>query len=268
MLARLTFLILLLYLFGYIIISSGCADEIPDTETLEENVEQKNTAHELQHQEAFTKLRSMFENPILDKDFKTLKQITSSKVYLDFLKQTYPTDKPFETLEEFVKVAPPDPERYRGFLEEHFENLTDADFINLHQLALIYRRADMIMMHAEKTKKHTEAVSALKKKINAPRESNIRDWWALRFADKDQGQTVQFLLNFEKFVTETEKTDTDWIQAQFEAHTRPDGLLWVAIRKPALMGEILTNCSSTEVFETWFEQTFILQKLVELEKNL
>ena len=271
MLARLTFLMFLLCLLGYVLISTGCADEILDTETTtetrEKNAEEKNTAHELQ-QEAFTKLRSMFENPILDKDFKTLKQVTSSKVYLDFLKQTSPTDKPFETLAEFVKVAPPTVERYQVFLKEHFENLTDADFVNLHQLALIYRRADMIIMHAEKTKKHADVADALKEKINSPREGSIRDWWALRFAGKDQGQMIEFLLNFEKFVTETEKADTDWIQAQFEAHGQTDGLLWIAIRKPVLMGEILTNCSSTDAFWTWVEQTLILQKLTELEKNL
>lgn len=269
MLARLTFSILFLCLLVYTTIGSGCgADEMPETEPAEKNAEQKNAAHQLQPQEVFTELRSMFENPILDEDFKTLKQITSSKVYLDFLKQTYPTDKPFEKLAEFVKVAPPVTERYKVFLGKHLENLTDADFVNIHQLALIYRRADMIMMHAEKTGKNAEVVSALKEKINAPREGNIGAWWALRFPGEDQGQTEQFLLNFDKFVTETEKEDTDWIHAQFEAHGQSDGLLWVAIRNPVLMGEILTNCSSTDAFWTWVEQTFILQKLAELEKNL
>ena len=272
MLARLTFWMSFLLLLGYAAISNGCGEDLSETETPEKNAEQPNTAPEsepqpeLEPQEVFTELRSMFENPILDKDFKTLKQITSSKIYLDFLKQTYPTARPFKTLAAFVKVAPPDVDRYHVFLEEHFENLTDADFVNLHRLALIYRRADMILMHAEKTKNNAEALAALQEKIDAPRA--IQAWWTLRFAGKDEAQGAKFLLHFEKFVAETEKEDTDWIQAQFEAHGQPDGLLWMAIRKPVLMGEILTNCSSTDVFWTWVEQTFILKKLDELEKNL
>lgn len=227
-------------------------------------------AHELRSQEMFTTLRSMFEKPILDKDFKTFKQITNSKVYLDFLKQTYPIDKPFKTLAEFVKVAPPNVERYQVFLKEHFENLTESDFVSIHQLSLIFRRADMIFAHAEKTKKPSDiakAEAAMKEKIRAPsREDSLRSWWRFRLSNKDKEQELKFLLKFEKFVTETEKTDTDWIQAQFEAHGQSDGMLWIAIRKPILMGEILTNCSSTDVFWTWVEQIFILQKLVEFKK--
>ena len=71
---------------------------------------------------------------------------------------------------------------------------------------------------------------------------------------------LSFFLGFDYLVTETEKTDTDWIQAQFEKHGQANGMLWIAVRKPILAGEILTNVSSTDLFLTWVSQKLILQK--------
>lgn len=239
---------------------------MPTPKFTETDKTQKETAHELKSQETFTKLRDMFPDPLLDEHFKTLKHVTGSKVYLDFLKQEYPTDEPFKTLAEFIKVASPDVERYQAFLKQEFGKLTDTDFIGVHQLTLTFRRANIKFMHAELSTKPALSKSAVKEKLHTIRKNPIKAWLASRMSDKALEERIKFFLRVEKLVSATEKADTNWIQAQFEEHGQSDGMLWIAIRRPILMGEILTNCSSPDVLLTWVEQTFIQKKIAELEK--
>ena len=222
---------------------------------------EKNAAHERLCKETFTKLRDMFPDPILDENFKTLKKVTSSKVYLDFLKQAYPTGKPFQTLDEFVEAALPSDGRYQNFLNEHLETPTDADLRGIHQLALIYRRSNIMMLHAESTEKLLDLQAAMMEKARAISKKPVSDWWySSELSKKSDAQMLSFFLGFDYLVTETEKTDTDWIQAQFEKHGQANGMLWIAVRKPILAGEILTNVSSTDLFLAWVSQKLILQK--------
>ena len=230
------------------------------------NPKDKNAAHERLCKETFTKLRDMFPYPILNENFKTLKKVTSSKVYLDFLKQAYPTGKPFQTLDEFVEAALPSDGRYQNFLNTHLETPTDADLRGIHQLALIYRRSNIMMLHetmqAELTKKPLDLQAAMMEKTLATSKKPVSDWWySSELSKKEEAQMLSFFLGFDYLVTETEKTDTDWIQAQFEKHGQANGMLWIAIRKPILTGEILTNFSSTDLFLAWVSQKFILQRL-------
>jgi len=243
-------------------------------------------ADDMKLKEMFTKLRGIFPDTILDDDFKTLKQVINSKVYLDFLKQTYPTDKPFETFETFMNVAPPPVEtfeRYKVFLNEHFENLTALDFAGIHQYTLLRRRANTMLMcaletgnpkykHASEDLRSLSGVPAhIRQRLETvdpssvwafslPRE-HIRPWKDSRFSEASYAEEMRFLHFFGKFVTETEKADTDWIQAQFAAHGQAEGLLWIALKKPVLIGEIVTNFPETDLFLKWVEQTFILRRL-------
>ena len=223
--------------------------------------------HDQLSKETFTKLRSMFPGPILDKNFKTLKKITSSKVYLDFLKQAYRVDKSFQTFDEFVDAVSPSDGRYRSFLNEHIENPTDADIRGIHQLALIYRRSNIMMVHAELAKKSSYLQKALMEKNFAVHKKPIADWWySSELAKKNETQSMLLFLGFEYFVLETEKEDTDWIQAQFNNYGQAEGMLWVAIRNPILTREILKNCGSIDLFFAWVSQELILQRLSALQE--
>ena len=231
------------------------------------NPKDKNAAHERLCKETFTKLRDMFPDPILDKDLKTLKKATSSKVYLDFLKKVYPSDKPFKTLDDFIIVSQPSTERYKTFLNRHFEKPTALDFANLHQLTLIYRRSNIMMIQAEQTKKPSYFKSALMARTRALSKEPLSVWWkSTGFSGRDRAELYLFFLYFDKFVSETEKADTDWIKSEFEAHGESDAMLWIAIRNPTLIGEIITNFSSKDLFLSWVGQKFILKKLSEFKK--
>lgn len=242
-------------------------------------------ARQLRRLEVFAELRRMFPDPILDEDFKTLKQVTCSKVYLDYLKSEFPASEPFETLEAFINVALPPVEKYQDFLNKHFENVTEADFLGVHQLTLLHRRVNMMLLSAKETgnAKYRRAATQLSSFKFLPdhlrqrletidpttiwsfrlKRDHAKLLWESRFRQTDSVEQRRFIDLNMQFAVETEKTDTDWIQAQFETRGPDEGLLWIAVENPVLIGEIITNFPSprTELFLAWVEQTFILKML-------
>ena len=73
--------------------------------------------------------------------------------------------------------------------------------------------------------------------------------------DENGLDELTFLRAFEMFVVETEKADAVWLREQFEVRGGVDeGLLWSALLKPALIGEILTNFSRPALFLKWVEK--------------
>lgn len=248
-----------------LLLCTAAADVLQNEKTTETGNLQSDTAGEALFQETFTQLRGMFKNPILDEDFKTLKQVINANVYLDFLKQTYRIEKPFETLKDFIAVASPPKDKYQDFLNQHFENVTEADFQALHLLTLNYRKTDIIMMHADQTKDRKAMQDAIQGKISIFKKGPISTWFKNRMSGQNHGKRVAFLLSVENFTTKTQKADTDWIQAQFKAHGQDDGLLRIALQKPILIDEIVSNFLNTDLFLKWVEQTHILEKLTVLE---
>ena len=276
----------ILFLFLCLFRGTVVSDAVQETPPIEQHVEASSYA--VQCSEVFVKLRRMFSGPILDENFKTLKQVIASEVYLDFLKQVYPTDKPFETLEAFINVAPPPAEKYRDFLNEHFGPPNEQAFLGIHQLTLIRRRANMMRMCAWATDnpKYRTAAIELRSSSFLPihikrrlatidpdsiwsfhlKQEHIKPWFRTRFARGAYAEKRKFLRHYGKFVIEGEKADTDWIHAQFETHGQSEGLLWIAIERPVLIGEIATNFPNTDLFLKWVEQTFILNCLSNYEK--
>ena len=210
---------------------------------------------------AFRALRAQYPDSILDDDFKTLKKITDSQTYLDFLKQTYATNTPFKTLEEFIESVPPPTERYQDFLHEIFEKPTLEDFRGIHQLTLVYRRGNVMLAKAMETQNLKVIQAALEEKTKAVTKEPIRSWWRPRFSGASQADFMDFFTRFEKFVIETEKADTLFIREQIEKHGKDSAILWVAIRKPVLMGEILNNFAKPDTFFSWVEKKVVLPKM-------
>ena len=87
---------------------------------------------------------------------------------------------------------------------------------------------------------------------------------------KEIGCTDAFvlLLGFDYLVTENRKDRHRLDIGAIEKHGQANGMLWIAVRKPILAGEILTNVSSTDLFLTWVSQKLILQKLSAFKKFL
>ena len=239
----------------------GCSED-PDTDTtsvkkvIAEPIPAKPTP-----EDTFAKLKTIFPRPIFDEEFTTLIEVTASKTYLDFLTQEYRTEKPFKTLADYLEVAKPDPERYKPFLKESIGRSTEEDIAIAHQLTLNYRCANVIlyqMMHDGNQENVLKAIFAMiEKRLSVFDEAPVKAWVEIHLPNPDQAK--EFFTALEHFVTETEKKDALFIQEQFAQHGKDDGILWIAVRNPALTAEILNNFTNTNMFLRWTEGDFFQQ---------
>ena len=209
-------------------------------------------------EKTFTKLRRAFPNKILNANFKTLRKVTTSKTYLDFILRAYPTQSPFQTLEEYFQVASPDAERYTTFLKEWVDVPTDEEVRKFHQATVAYRCANLILFRMRNLQRQDgfnpnifrDVHLIFGKKIGVMQEIGLLAW----LADNRLDQKA-FFRAFEEFVSQTEREDAVWLHEQFEVRNGvDDGLLWSALLKPALIGEILTNFSRPDLFLTWINE--------------
>lgn len=208
----------------------------------------------------FEKLKTLFPKPIFDEEFTTLGEVATSKTYLDFLAQEYRTEKPFKTLAAYLDVAQPDPERYTPFLKEFIKKPNEEDTAMVHQMTLRYRCGNATlyqMMHGGNNVLQG-ILAVLEKKLGILEEAPIQAWLEFRIPDPDQ--VKDFFAAFENFVRETEKTDTLFIQEQIEEHGKDNGILWVALRNPALTAEVLNNFTDTAVFLRWIDGDFFVEE--------
>lgn len=195
----------------------------------------------------------------MDKDFNTLKKVTTSKSYLDFLAQMYPAAIPFETLDGFLHVVPPDPEKYEPFLGEFIEVPTEEDVTNIHHMFLTYRHLNAEMHQMTHNGDILGTANLVFKRVEVVQKDPIKTWMADRLGDLDQAALQKFFIDFENFVIETEKVDARKIQELFETYEKEEGLLWLAILDPALTGQILNDFTDTEVFLEWVKGEFFLE---------
>lgn len=206
-------------------------------------------------EETFEKLKTLFPKPIFDEEFTTLSEVTASKTYLDFLSQEYRTEKPFKTLAAYLDVAQPDPERYTPFLKEFIKNPNEKDIAIMHQITLQFRCANVMQYQMLLGGNFIEAIFAvLEKKLGILTEKDVKAWRKLHFPEENFANTI------DDFVRETERTDTLFIQEQFEKHGKNNGILWVALRNPALTAEILNNFTNTDAFLKWINGDFFIEE--------
>ena len=210
----------------------------------------------------FARLRNQFPQPIVDADFTLLRKVVNSDTYLAFLTAEYPTDEPFQTFEAYLEDAPPDEERYLPFLEKWVGNPTPEDVEVIQWMAGKYREMNLHLFRVkfrqgvvQKGDIFREAGQMFEKLAVMAEDPRVEAFMT-RHALQDDLGADNFDLAFADFVAATEQEDARWFHEQFEAQNGIDeGLLWAALRKPALIGDILQHFSSTDVFLKWVEVT-------------
>ena len=206
--------------------------------------------------DTFARLRNVFPETMRDADFTALRKVTRSRRYLEFLAQEYPTAPPVETLEAYYQRVP-DAARYRRFLKPWVPKPLETDIEMVHPLVLYARRGQVILfkLHHEPNLGPLAALEQLadpKGLDIGVGNDRLEQWFILHHIDMaDNALFLDALLLFAK---ESLREDAAWLYEVFEAHGIDDGLLWCALRKPALTGEILTHFSDTETFLTWVEE--------------
>ena len=203
-------------------------------------------------EETFARLRNLFPQPIVDADFTTLRKVVDSNTYLDFLAREFPTEKPFQTFAAYLRGAPPDAERYLPLLKKWVGTPTEEDIEVLHWVTLEHREANLLLFRF-KVRPDGNVFQRIKgifdKKFGALADPRVETFLARHHIAEEE-----FIAAVNTFVPETEQADARWLHAQFEEQNGIDeGLLWSALRKPALIGEILHNFAETEVFLKWVD---------------
>ncbi len=250
----LRFIVFILFALGFQLL--GCVDTPPDiteaigketTAQVEAVGPQPIATEPTGVEDIFVKLQRMFPNAILDDDLKTLREVTRSQPYLDFLTQESPLEEPFQTFDEYLEVAPPDAERYLPFLKNWIGIPTDEDITTVHQMTVASREANFILYREDIAAEDVWEIFDKKFKI-------FIGPLVKGFLERHQLKAGQFAGVFEPFVVQTEKMDAQWLHEQFEEHGVDEGLLWSAIGNPALIGELLQNLSNPDLFLRWVDE--------------
>ena len=200
----------------------------------------------------FEQLRNEFAGRLENQaDFTALRNITTSQTYLDFLARVYPTEIPVETLEEYFQVASPDTKRYTPLLKRWTGNPTEEEIALIHRLTINYREANFTLFKENHAKQQEplNVILILRGWIGIIADLDVEE-----FTRRHQIPLDAFADTVGEFATEMQKEDAVWLHKQMEAHGTDNGLLWGATHKPALIGEILQNFSSTDLFLKWVNE--------------
>ena len=215
-------------------------------------------ARPLTPEETFEQLKR--ENPDnivgggLPNPFRTLRQLVTSKTYLDFLRRNHPLEDQYQTYDVFWEIAASHPSQYMPFLKQALENPDEEDAATAHLFAVHYRHVLTREYHGE----HPDTFQdELKKLIDGP-GMNIA---FKHFVDAERNvlnglDLIFFLAELTLHVGETERTDAALAAELFDKHGEHDALMWLALEDPVLIGYILKDFTDVEVFQRWMDGKF------------
>ena len=249
----------------HILIFWGCSGEPDRTLEPEEMITEKATGEGTQltrkklSEQAFKALQQQFESPILDDDFKTLRRISSNSTYLGFLRDSYPNvpHQNFKTfVEAFVENHPPNAELYEVVLKKHFGRARKEDLVIIHRMHQAFQRARILIYHGADQDTVEEEIL-----LPAIRGEPIFGWLIKRFKRLRNDDIFDaFGENFERLSQDIEFMNIERINRALKdrrSERRPDdGFIWLMLREPVLMGEILESFTDTEIFLRWLRGDF------------
>ena len=233
----------------------GCSGE-PDV-TLEPKDAAEETATatdaEVLYEQTFKALQQAYQSPILDDRFETLHRMYSDPIYFAFLRSVYP-DVLHQDLKTFVKNSPPAAEVYEVVLHKHFGEPTKTDIVVAHRMHQGFQKGRILVYHG--TDKNAVIDEVL---IPAFKEPPIFGWAAERFKDDEEGFEA-FDADFQRLSRDIEFGNIIKINKilmdQGNERRRDDGFIWLMLREPILMGEVLDSFTDTEIFLEWLKWKF------------
>lgn len=205
--------------------------------------------------ETFSLLKEKFQGNILDKHFETLRKLVSDEIYLDFLRRSHPIDKPFKTFEEFFQTALPPAERYLRFWHKHVEKtageIDSEELAILHKLAFVNWHMIIRGFHGEKP--DFESLVQL-----FVVDGNEEDLIALfrKNGKPTLGHLANVFIQLAFFAAETQEIDAKIVKTFIDTHGRAHGLVWLSLKEPILLGQILLSFTDTDIFLRWIDGEF------------
>ncbi len=184
-----------------------------------------------------------------------LRNITRSDTYLVYLGSAYPTEAQVKSLPQYAQVAPPDVDRYTAFFHElGMMDPTADDIAVLHHITLANRE----IVLANFDLRHQKRVGAFYQglvTVQIIADLVVDLFGEHRMEEFEFIHAEGFAPGAGEFSNDTLTEDAVWLNAQMETHGIANGLLWSAIARPALMGEMMRHFSSSDPFLKWVEVT-------------
>ena len=237
----------------HILLFFGCSGETDVTLEPENPAEETAVTGEDVYEQTFKTLQQTYPPPILDDRFETLHRISSDPVYFAFLRSAYP-DALHQDIKTFIEKSPPDAELYEVVWHKHFGKPTQTDIVRLHRLHLIFQKARISVYHG--TDQDAAADEII---IPAAQEEPFWGWLVKHFRDNEEGFEA-FDADFQRLSRDIELRNIIKINKiltdQSSERRRADAFLWLMLREPALMGEILDSFTDAEVFLEWLKGEF------------
>ncbi len=207
-----------------------------------------------------SQLRQQFPGNLLDENFHILRILTSSQNYISYLTKTITRDKHFETLEEFWKLQPPDTNQIRLLFDGLLEN-PDAEqitYVHFGILSWQCNTLDTLINQNLQSKCGINPFSTnLRFKLSPALQNSIyfgyhQNLWDLAPGEKWGEPWIEDLQNrYQRYAEKTVHINSKKIRGFFSVYGVNNGLLWLAIQDPDLVGFVLSNFTNEDLFQCW-----------------
>ena len=263
--------------FSNMILLSGCSNETDSAITPDVSDEQTTdlpgviiSEESPEFETKFQELQDLFAPPILDIGFKTLHEMSASGLYLKFLRTAYP-DVPHQDLNTFFKNYLPSAERaemYTDVLKKHFGKATQGDIRAVHHFHHAFQSTRISVYHGT-------GIDEAMDEILRPTIRNGRSGeWMKRFPIDEIGEDAfdAFIVDLEQLSRDLEFANIEKINESVQRYDRKgnpgDGLIWLMLTDPALMGQILQDFTDTEIFRKWLRGGFKEPEIIFFEPEI
>ena len=237
----------------HILLFFSCSGETDVTLEPEDAAEETAVTGEDLYEQTFKVLHQAYPSPVLDDRFETLHQMRSDPTYFAFLRGVYP-DVLHQDLKTFVKNSPPNAEVYEVVLHKHFGKPTRTDIVVAHHLHRNFQKGRILVYQGADQDTVIDEVL-----IPAFKEAPVFEWFVKHAKDDEEGFEA-FDKDFQRLSRDIEFGNIIQINKilmdQGNERQRDDGFIWLMLREPVLMGEVLDSFTDTEIFLKWLKWEF------------
>ena len=238
-----TFKLSAILLFLSVFLFFGCTDKSEDTLIISsEEIEPVSILDAVPvanlEERTFSKLRAAFPGPLLDENLKTLHALANSDIYLAFLSRISKQVKPFQTFDEFLDTTPPDTEKeIRPIFKQHLPHLiiNDQDIASFYELATI----EQSLVILTNLRVHPKPPHLKEAETRVLKNAPFFRWFPPREIEPHIRQA--FWKAYVEFVIDANETARKKIQNTLYEHGQDDGLVWIAIQEPRILGIIFNT---------------------------
>ncbi len=236
-------------LFFSIVLFFGCAETsdtpvIPpaDPEPVSSAVSASVSERE---QEMFNLLRAAFQDPLLEKDFNTLRTLANSPEYLTYLKEYEEHEENFNTLTEFLNTTAPDADtQFRPLFEEHLQmEPNDQEIAIFYQILVLFESFEI-------TNYIGRFVQPLEERFGVLYADPI----VSAVLRRDKRKFLVFEDAYQALAAQNSAATKNTLKTLFRKHGEDEGLLWFAVQEPRDFGLLLNTFKhplTTSNFRSW-----------------